>query len=276
MDQFTGFIFGDTNKPEFQFLNNAEFDFMRKIFIPNNKIFTNCREVVDILSGGIEPDIIIIAQSYPDQFPINFMYWIRNCWSITPVLLLLGVGNGGEVRTGTPLVGCLRIYAHEWNNFWQTQLHNYATNNKSIFDLPPTCGDDEIFLATSKNNPTNLSYKYKYSKNNKNPNNICLIISNEGALGNDCAMNKYLADYATSLGYNCVYNHHNLCYSPKLVLIDTDDSGFAGIIESVQRFRCMFADSEFNVYINSPRFNEIAELKSIGVDVVIPKPFFWC
>ncbi|MDR2644171.1 MAG: hypothetical protein LBC74_15420 [Planctomycetaceae bacterium] len=272
MDQFTGFIFGDTDRPEFQFLHSSEFDFMRKIFIRSNEKYTGYGEVIDIAADEFDPDIIVIAQSYPDQFSTNFIYWVKHCWSLVPVILLLGASNSGEVRTGMPLMGCLRIYVHEWNNFWYDQLRNYAVNNKSIFDLPPTCGDDEIFLAL----PNKLSkLSYKISKNKINSDDVCLIVSGEGVLGNDYTMNKLLADYASSLGYYCAFNLQNLRVQPKLVLIDTDDSGFGCIIESVQRLRCLFADSKINVYINFPRFNEIAELKRIGVDEVISKPFFW-
>ncbi|MDR2169971.1 MAG: hypothetical protein LBP59_07510 [Planctomycetaceae bacterium] len=219
------------------------------------------------------PDIIVIVQSYPDQFPPDLMNRIRRCWSIIPVILFLGCGNVGELRTGTPHSGCFRIYVYEWNNFWNSQLKKYAANERSIFDLPPTCGDDEIFLEAAKNNLTNLSYKNS-KKNNAN-NGVCLIVSNYGALGNDYAMNKLLADYASSLGYSCEFNPQNLCTSPKLVLIDADDCGFSRIIESVQRLRRLFADSEFNVYINSPQLGEIVELRAAGVVGVIPKPFFW-
>jgi hypothetical protein len=239
------------------------------------------------VSFEIDPDIIFIAQSYPDQFPPNFMYLIRRKWSLVPIVLLLGVGAGGEIRTGSPLENYLRIYSYEWNNFWLNQVKNYAAKTKSIFDLPPTSSEDEIILANVKNYSASFSYNNSQNKNankksnrssNKNSNsanNICLVVSGEGSLGNDYEMNKLLADYAVSLGYVCKFNRQSLPVSPKLVLIDVDDSGFGSIIKSVQRLRCLFADSEFNVYINSPRFNEIAELQSIGVSGIIPKPFFW-
>jgi hypothetical protein len=271
MNQFTGFIFGDVDRPEFQFLHDSRFDFMRKVFMRS--------EDVNVCCGGIdkvEPDIIVIVQSYPDQFPSNFPYWILRCWSIVPVILLLGVGCVGEVRTGRPLAGCFRVYAHEWNEFWYNQLRRYAVNDKSIFDLPRTCSDDEFFLDATKNYLPDSAHKNCTSSKSKNvQDNICLIISSEGVLGNDYAMNKLLADYATSRGFSCVFSRQNLCIQPKLVLIDADDSGIEYIVESVQRLRSFFADSEFNVYINSPRFNEIKALRAVGVERVISKPFFW-
>ncbi|MDR2344730.1 MAG: hypothetical protein LBE18_01565 [Planctomycetaceae bacterium] len=274
MKHFTGLIFGNTKRPEFQFLHDSKLDFIRKIFIHENEILS-CRDhtAADIVQEEIIPDIIMIAQSYPDQFPANFMFYIKRRWQITPVILITGVDNCGECRTGTPIAGCLRIYAYEWNEFWYDQLCKFASNNKSIFSMPPTCSDDEIFLAAIKNSSFNLSYEN--SKNKNSTNKICLIVTHEDVLGNDYAMNKLLADYAISLGYSCEFNRHNLCVSPNLVLIDIDDSRFSCIIESIQRLRCLFADSIFNVYINSPRFNEIAALRDIGVVEVIPKPFFW-
>ncbi|MDR1477732.1 MAG: hypothetical protein LBJ00_02190 [Planctomycetaceae bacterium] len=316
MNQFTGFIFGDVDKPEFRFLRGSVFDFMHKIFVGNENIFC-CGE----------PDVVVIAQSYPNQFSQDFLYNILSYWSIVPVILLSGVGCVGELRTGKPLAGCFRLYVHEWNEFWYDQLKRYAKNNKSVFDLPRTYCDDEIFLDAAKNyssyilpNPINTKVAPKHQKRNNQPpnttpkniptpvwavgfapeqplrdatlacsasgilkqleynnaaNNICLIVSGEGVLGNDYTMNKLLADYATSRGYSCVFNCQNLPIQPKLVLIDTDDSGIEYIVESVQRLRRFFADSEFNVYINSPRFSEVEALFGVGVDDVISKPFFW-
>ncbi|MDR2762521.1 MAG: hypothetical protein LBB88_07985 [Planctomycetaceae bacterium] len=281
MKSFTGLVLGNTNRPEFQFLHSSELDFVRKIFINDNEILSRNNNFTHIISDEIDPDIILIAQSYPDQFPPNFMYQIRRNWSITPTILLIGINAGGEIRTGSPIENYLRIYSFEWNTFWINQLKNYAEKQKSIFDLPPTYSDDEIILATIKNYSSEFSYnnlrKNNSTKNNpnKNSNNICLVVSGEDSLGNDYAMNKLLADYATSLGYNCTFSRQNLRVSPKLTLIDADDSRFDRIIKSVQRLIRSFADSEFNVYINSPRFNEITALQNIGVSRIIPKPFFW-
>ncbi|MDR1483197.1 MAG: hypothetical protein LBT09_00075 [Planctomycetaceae bacterium] len=299
MGQFIGFILGGAGRPEFQFLNAAGLDFMQKFFIADNEIFAQRDEVV--------PDIIFVVQSYPDQFSSNFIYRVRQRWLMTPIILLLGAGNCGERRTGQPLEGCFRIYVHDWNDFWYGQLKNYADNKKSVFDLPPTCEDDEIFLEAAKYDWTawtgnvsqrtdNISQREgNISQDNCNVpqrtgnvlrddcclkggevGRVCLIVSGEGNLGNDYAMNRFLAEYASSRGYRCEFDWRRLSRPPELVIIDVDDSEFVRIIESVQRLRCVFADSEFNVCINSPRFGELLELERCGVGVVMSKPFFWC
>jgi hypothetical protein len=287
MNPFTGIIFGDSTRPEFSFLHESQFGFMRKIAVDSCSeidaiIWGECGESGKcICSGGdvILPDIIFVVQSYPDQFTHEFMLRVRRNWSFVPVIFLLGVECGGEVRTGDPLSGSLRIYSYEWNDFWHGQLRKYAAGERTLFDLPQTSGDDEIIAAAIAQERENfLRKKLKGSSIDSElgvSGGICLVVSCDGVLGNDRSMNQLLADYARSFGYRCEYNYRRVCGSPELVLIDVDDSCFCDILEAVRVLRGKFVDSEFRVYVNSPRSEEILELRKIGVAEVVPKPFFW-
>lgn len=105
----------------------------------------------------------------------------------------------------------------------------------------------------------------------------CSLVSYDGPLGNDPAMNRMLAQYHAREGFNINYLAQDLhdCPAPDLILADADDSSFPRILKAVQRLRHRFADTDLNVYIHSPRINEVADLEQIGVRRVLPKPFFY-
>ncbi|MDR3183200.1 MAG: hypothetical protein LBT89_09840 [Planctomycetaceae bacterium] len=93
------------------------------------------------------------------------------------------------------------------------------------------------------------------------------VVSHFGALGNDAAMNRYLADDWQSLGYRLV--RQILPESPPVLLVAAaDDSPFPVILESIQSLKAMFADNDYAVYINSPRIAEKTELGKLGVRVI--------
>jgi hypothetical protein len=93
------------------------------------------------------------------------------------------------------------------------------------------------------------------------------VVSHFGPLGNDAAMNRYLADYWQSLGYRIV--RRILPKSPPVLLVAAaDDSPFSVILESIQSLKAKFADNDYAVCINSPRIAEKTELGKLGVRVI--------
>jgi hypothetical protein len=228
----------------------------------------------------------ILFQSYPGEFSQTIVDQLVDLEPLAPILLFLGSASEGESRTGQPLQGCFRFYVHQWNDEYRHQLFLYWTGKPSLFALPRTSENDEIatFHTISSACPAN---------NRKNiipPHRNAMIISYFGTLGNDSAMNRFLADFYRQQGFKTCFWSPNtnapISFDGKIdgkidkkigekIIADTDDSPFSKILESIQRLRCQFADSTITVYINSPRINEKIDLRNAGASEIISKPVFW-
>jgi hypothetical protein len=234
------------------------------------------RRIIEIVPDSVsEHSCSILFQSYPGEFSQAIVDQLIIAEPLSPILLFLGSASEGEARTGKPLVGCFRFYAHQWNEEYLHQLSLYWNGKPSLFTLPRTVENDEIAIFHA------VSASYSVN-NDKNDGNIpsyrhnALIVSHFGTLGNDSAMNQFLAIFYRQQGFKTDFLNWNAFFSfDGKIIADADDSPFPKILESIQRLRCDFADSRITVYINSPRINEKNDLRDSGVDEIISKPVFW-
>ncbi len=59
-------------------------------------------------------DLIVVAQSHPDQFTADEIEALQAKYPLTPVVALLGSWCEGESRSGNPWPGVVRVYWHQW------------------------------------------------------------------------------------------------------------------------------------------------------------------
>ncbi|MDR2754409.1 MAG: hypothetical protein LBC20_01760 [Planctomycetaceae bacterium] len=231
------------------------------------------RGIMEMIPDSVsEYSCSILFQSYPGEFSQAVVNRLIALEPLAPILLFLGSASEGELRTGRPLQGCFRFYVHQWNEEYQHQLFLYWNGKPSLFTLPRTLENDEIaiFHTVSASCPANNR------KNNPLSSRNALIISRFETLGNDSAMNQFLADFYRQQGFETSFWVQNTAISlDGKIIADTDDSPFSKILESLQRLRRKFADSTITVYINSPRINEKIDLRNAGVNEIISKPVFW-
>ncbi|MDR0610107.1 MAG: hypothetical protein LBG58_08360 [Planctomycetaceae bacterium] len=233
------------------------------------------RQIIETVPDSVsEYPVSILFQSYPGEFSQSVVDELIIAEPFSPVLLFLGSALEGESRTGHPLVGCFRFYVHQWSGEYRHQLFLYWSGKPSFFTLPRTVENDEIAIFHA----VSASYAVNVRSNEDIPSSRnALIVSRLGTLGNDWAMNQFLAVFYRQQGFETEFLNWRV-FSPLfdgLIIADTDDSPFPQILESVQRLRCGFADSKITVYINSPRINEKSDLRDSGVDEIISKPVFW-
>ncbi|MDR1963517.1 MAG: hypothetical protein LBQ50_07040 [Planctomycetaceae bacterium] len=210
-----------------------------------------------------------LFQSYSGEFSQSVVNRLIAAEPLAPILLFLGSASEGESRTGHPLFGCFRFYVHQWNEYYQHQLSLHWNGKPSFFSLPRTLENDEIALFHAA-----VPFPNRFNSVSQNRN--CLIVSHWGTLGNDSAMNQFLADFYRHWGFNIGSLNHKISQSFNgIIVADADDSPFPKILESVQRLRHDFADAKITVCINSPRINEKIDLQNAGVNEIISKPVFW-
>jgi CheY-like chemotaxis protein len=103
--------------------------------------------VAAIENGRVVPDLIVVAQAFPGQFSVESVDRLRRLAPLAPVVGLLGSWCEGEMRTGEPWPGAVRVYWHQWAARCQQELGRLQSGNCSSWGLPATAGDEEHLLA---------------------------------------------------------------------------------------------------------------------------------
>ena len=209
-------------------------------------------------------DFVLFFQSYPYEFPQSELARLRRQNPFAPFFYVLGVCCEGMLRTAGPLDSPFYRYVHSWDGTEPEQIRLFLMDQPSLFSLPLTAEQDEIAQLSR--------YSGASTGGSRPPLLRVLILTHFGPFGNDSAMNRLLADEHERLGNVPVFSGKTLpaTFSGKIVA-DADDSPPEKILETIQRLRHRFADNDFTVYVDSPRFDEKSGYIQAGVTRVLPK-----
>jgi len=230
--------------------------------------------------GANTAPLFIFFQSYPQEFPQSELAQLRRDNPFAPFLFVLGACCEGMLRTAGPLDSPFYRYVHGWGDKDTEQIRLFLTDQPSLFSLPLTAENDEIAQWETKKRAGGISPPVAPPRDspvvdrgaNATPLFRVLILTHFGPFGNDSAMNRLLADEQERLGYTPIFSGKALpeTFEGKIVA-DVDDSPREKILESIQRLRRQFADNDFTVYVDSPRFDEKNDYIKAGVTRILPK-----
>ncbi|MGA2621767.1 MAG: hypothetical protein ABSF26_29550 [Thermoguttaceae bacterium] len=106
-----------------------------------------------IEAGGAAPDVLVIAQAYPGQFPRSTIEQLRHLAPLARVIALLGTWCEGETRTGRPWPAVIRLYWHQGPARCRQELLRLVEGRGSSWGLPLTATDEERLLAAAERRP---------------------------------------------------------------------------------------------------------------------------
>jgi len=106
-----------------------------------------------IETDEVAPDVIVVAQAYPGQFSAEAIDHLRRLAPLSPVIGLLGSWCEGEMRTGEPWPGTLRVYWHQWASPTEQELRRLSRGECSSWGLPATATEEEHLLASVAQTP---------------------------------------------------------------------------------------------------------------------------
>ena len=101
-----------------------------------------------IETDEVAPDVIVVAQAYPGQFSAEAIDRLRRLAPLSPVIGLLGSWCEGEMRTGEPWPGTVRVYWHQWASPSERELGRLSRGECSSWGLPATATEEEHLLAS--------------------------------------------------------------------------------------------------------------------------------
>jgi CheY-like chemotaxis protein len=103
-----------------------------------------------LVAGNTSPDVIVVAQAYPGQLSHAEVDGLRRFAPLARVIALLGSWCEGEMRSGKPLCGVIRIYWHQWPARSGRELRRLLEGRGSAWTLPVTATEEERLLAAAE------------------------------------------------------------------------------------------------------------------------------
>lgn len=94
-------------------------------------------------------DLIVLAQSRPDQIPAEVAERIQTNHPSTPVIALLGSWCEGGMRSDVPWPGVRRIYWHQWAGRFDQFTNQLSENGITLWHQPGTATDADDTLAST-------------------------------------------------------------------------------------------------------------------------------
>ena len=92
------------------------------------------------------PDLIVLAQIRPGEYRDDEIAELRRRFPLTPLIVLLGPWCDGEMRTGQPLAGVMRMSWHRAAWWLSRELDRHLAGRCPAWGWPATITDDERLL----------------------------------------------------------------------------------------------------------------------------------
>ncbi len=100
-----------------------------------------------LAEGELSPDVIVVAQSRPGEFPHQAIDRLRRLAPLARILGLMGSWCEGEMRSGSPWSASARVYWHQWAARCGREFQRLADGEPSSWALPVTATEEERLLA---------------------------------------------------------------------------------------------------------------------------------
>jgi CheY-like chemotaxis protein len=208
-------------------------------------------------------DLIVVAQSRRDQFQSVDIEKIIEMFANVPVVALLGSWCEGEVRSGEPFPGVMRIYWHQWNGRYEDFLNQLNGHGVTHWHSPRTSSiADRIALRDQIRLP-----------NNKSKPNIELVSISAWTQESY----EMLADAVNHFGWQSRWVERafwdaEATQAVSLICIDarawSDD-----VKNRIKWIRSELQQIPMILVVSYPRANELDAIEAAGITEVVSKPF---
>ena len=95
------------------------------------------------------PNVVVFAQAIPGEFSREAVESLRRAAPLARFVALLGTWCEGEMRTGDPAPGVLRLYWYQWHPKAIIHLKALAEGRPTSWALPATATHEDRVLADS-------------------------------------------------------------------------------------------------------------------------------
>ena len=206
-------------------------------------------------------EVVLLAQARPDQFSHQDCEMLQQKFPQTPVVSLVGSWCEGEMRSGNPSGGGVRIFWHQWQGRYDNFVSEFNRSHVSSWHLPRT--------ATEADRVTESVSQFANSKE-----------SSKGASGVHVGISAWsedgyrmLADALQSFDFRCSWlegpEAHRVV--PDVICINANSLSINLQTSISQMSRRTSAP--IVVLMNFPRKSEVDIARNLGVREVVSKPY---
>ncbi len=148
MSDISILLVGDTDRSEFR-QARASLDALGRVSsVPDAE-----SAAAALAAGEVGPELIVVAQAFPNQFSEEAIDRLRRLAPLGRVLGLMGSWCEGEMRTGKPWPAAIRIYWHQWLPRCNRELRRMRRGECSAWGLPITATEEERLLLVADEPP---------------------------------------------------------------------------------------------------------------------------
>lgn len=209
-----------------------------------------------VLSHDVPFDIVVVAQRRPGEYAQGIFDELRAGAPLTPIVCLLGSFCEGELRTGAPWPGAIRVYAHQFAARMGAQHEHLAGQGATAWAPPFTATEEDRIRASSPVTPPRLAVRAAViSRDRQSASALCDAIQSAG-----CSPTSHSDDLAA------------FDDNADIVVWDCA-AGFASGTASFDRLVQRLPETPKIVLVGFPRGEDIAAARAHGAAAVISKPF---
>jgi DNA-binding NarL/FixJ family response regulator len=254
--------------------HHAEFESVRAAVNANQQwpTVSTLSDAIDFAANaGKSPELILLAQSHPGSDDQAVVQRLHRVAPLTRLIVVAGSWCEGELRTGRPLTGVIRLYWYELAPWWRAALRRVARGERPPWAAPLTdsrAGQSMPIDAT----------EFSESELRSAPARILAIDAT------DYAAFEALSGGLTGLGWSCVWRPR---HRPAAASVSTNrhETPTAGIWdggqlsdaeqESLADFchRLRPHNAPVVVLLDFPRGEHIAQVESAGAATLLAKPY---
>ncbi|HEX4130524.1 MAG TPA: hypothetical protein VHZ24_10795 [Pirellulales bacterium] len=222
---------------------------------------TRCASVADAMdwlaASQHAADWILLVQSRPREFTTADIVALNRRAPLARVVLLVGPWCDGELRTGSPPAGVVRVAWHRWQAAWAEQQRSCERGQCPSWALPATVTDEERVLAELGGASDRCARR-----------GLAIIVSS-------CAeMAHMLADACARCGMNAVTARADtppIATPPAVLIWDVPDGGDAALHAALRRWTDRWSVPAL-VLVNFARPEHHAAWRSSGATAIMRKP----
>ena len=202
-------------------------------------------------------DVVVLAQGAPGCFSAADVERLRRAAPTARFVALAGSWCEGEVRSGHPPPGVIRVYWHQWAARAGQELRRLADGEASSWSLPQTAGDDEPFLALAEA-PLRCG------------------TGRVAVVADEFDMQAWLADALGAAGYEPHTGPNagpqiDPQQRPKAIVYDAP-SALGRACDAIGRLAAAHPGVPIVVLMQFPRWDEVEAVRAAGATATLSKP----
>ena len=207
-----------------------------------------------------ECSLVVVAQSRRNQVDQDLLDDLMSHSPHIPVVLLCGSWCEGEMRSGSPIPGVLRVYWHQWRGRLFQFLNQLTSCKVATWNLPRTFSSSDGILNDLKSPSIPFDTAWLVGISAQTPNSYSM-------LQDVCQAANLRSVWIENLAMEQVN-----VLKPQLVMLD-GNSLSPYFMDRIRKAKTMFRDSRLMATLNFPRQFEFEVGKQMGLDQVVSKPF---